>query len=296
MCVVWNPGAGRKAGLPTNADLAEDQLADLLRARGIAAEVCPTETAEAAREQVRRAVAERRPAVVAAGGDGTLRGVARTLLEAGPGAPALGILPLGSVMNVARSLGIPRELEAAADVLATGHERRIDVGLANGEPFFEAAAIGLHAAVFEASERLDRGDPLAPARAVWAAIRYRPSRMRIRLDRRMVSTRALVVSVSNGPYTGLGFTVAPGARLDDGLLDVRVFERFSRWELLTHFWSIMAGRRRYEPRVETHRSAVVRIASVSPLPVRVDGESIGTTPVELGTRRGALRVIAPPAC
>ena len=67
-----------------------------------------------------------------------------------------------------------------------------------------------------------------------------------------------MTSISNGPFAGLGFTVAPGARLDDGLLDVRVFERFSRWELVRHFWSIAAGRRRYEPRVRTLRSATVQ--------------------------------------
>ena len=106
-------------------------------------------------------------------------------------------------------------------------------------------------------------------------------------------TRALVTSISNGPFAGLGFTVAPGARLDDGLLDVRVFERFSRWELFRHFWSIAAGRRRYEPRVRTLRSATVQLRGASPLRVRADGEEVGTTPVELRVRPGALRVIAP---
>jgi diacylglycerol kinase (ATP) len=106
-------------------------------------------------------------------------------------------------------------------------------------------------------------------------------------------TRALVTSVSNGPFTGIGFAVAPGARLDDGLLDVRVFERFSRWELVRHFWSIAAGRRRYEPRVRTLRSSVVLLRSATPLGVRADGEDAGTTPVELRVRPRALRVIAP---
>ena len=77
--------------------------------------------------------------VVAAGGDGTVGTVAEPLL----GTPtALGILPLGTVMNVARSLGIPRDLDGAADVIATGRVREIDVGQAGDRPFFEAGRSG----------------------------------------------------------------------------------------------------------------------------------------------------------
>jgi diacylglycerol kinase family enzyme len=82
--------------------------------------------------------------------------------------------------------------------------------------------------------------------------------------------------------------------MDDGLLDVRVFERFSRCELLRHFVSIAAGRRRYEPRITTFRAETVRIRSASPLRVRADGEDAGWTPVVVGVRRHALRVIVPP--
>jgi diacylglycerol kinase family enzyme len=72
-----------------------------------------------------------------------------------------------------------------------------------------------------------------------------------------------------------------------------VFERFSRWELLRHFLAIANGRRTYEPRVRTYRSASVRITSGRPLRVRADGEEAGWTPVELRVRPAALRVIAP---
>ena len=114
----------------------------------------------------------------------------------------------------------------------------------------------------------DEGDWAAPIRAAWTAVRYQPSRLVLVLDEGTVATRALVVSVSNAPYTGLGFTVAPDARLDDGRFDVRIFERFSRLELLRHFGSIALGRRRYEPRVRTHRSRGVRVESATPLRVR----------------------------
>jgi len=298
--VVWNAAAGRKVGLPTNVDLDEDGVRDLFATAGLEIDLCATSSENEAADAVRDAARGRQP-IVAAGGDGTVRSVARTLMDASGGdpgsVPALGILPLGSVMNLARSLSIPRELPAAIEIIASSNVRAIDVGEVVGwGPFFEAVAVGLHAELFAEGAALDAGDPVAPLRAIVTALRYQPSRMTLDLDQgRAIRTRALVTSISNGPFTGIGFTVAPAARLDDGLLDVRVFERFSRWELLRHFWSIAAGRRRYEPRVRTVRSSAVVLRSATPLDVRADGEVAGTTPIELRVRPGALRVIAPPA-
>jgi diacylglycerol kinase (ATP) len=294
--VIWNRNAGRKAGLPTNVDVAEDRLEALFTDRGMAVAVEPTGSEQEARERTLAAASAGARAIVAAGGDGTLRTVARALLGLGSveTTPPLGILPLGSVMNVARSLGIPRDLDAAAAVIAAGNVRTIDVGSATGaDLFLEGAAVGLHAELFREGVAFDEGDRLAPLRAIWTALRYQPSRLTLRLDERTLTTRALVVSVSNGPFAGIGFTVAPGARLDDGLFDVRVFERFSRWELLRHFGSIAVGRRAYEPRVATHRTRTVRISSATPLHVRADGEDLGRTPVELRVIPQALRVLAP---
>jgi diacylglycerol kinase (ATP) len=298
--VIWNPAAGRKVGMPTNVDLDEAGVRALFAGVGLEIDLSPTTSEEDAVAIVARVVkgGGGQP-IVAAGGDGTFRTVARALLglraEEPASLPPLGILPLGSVMNVARSLDIPRELEAAVQVIAEGHERSIDVGEVVGwGPFLDAVAVGLHAELFAEAAALDAGDPRAPFRAIRTALSYRPSRLTLELDEgRTVRTRALVTSISNGPFAGLGFTVAPNARLDDGLLDVRVFERFSRWELVRHFWSIAAGRRRYEPRVRTLRSGTVRLRGASPLRVRADGEEVGTTPVELRVRPRALRVIAP---
>ena len=88
-------------------------------------------------------------------------------------------------------------------------------------------------------------------------------------------------------------TVAPDARLDDGCFDVRVFGRFSKWELLRHLASIAFGRRRYAP--PGRRTARGGSASPAhPLPSRADSRDLGTTPVEFSVRPRALRVIVPP--
>jgi diacylglycerol kinase (ATP) len=292
--VILNRSAGLPGGLHgTTAPI--DRVRALLDRHGIEAEIAAPIDEAAASAAIRQAIGEGVDVVVAAGGDGTVHLVADALIDT---PAALGILPMGRVMNVARSLGIGRDIESAAVVLATGHVRAMDVGLATTAdgrtvPFLEAGSVGLNAAVFREVARAEAGDPGSIARTIWVALRYRPARMTIELDDEVVHSRGLMVSVSIGPYLGLGMTVAPNASVDDGRFDVRVFRGFSKWELLRHLGSIAFGRRRYAPRVSTYRSASVRITSVHPLPARADPVDLGQTPVTFRTRPRALRVVAP---
>jgi diacylglycerol kinase (ATP) len=287
--VIWNSQAGQKAGIPTNTT-SRDELGALLERQGLADEICESTSLEQARDLATEAVRAGHDLVVAAGGDGTVGTVATQLLRTDT---ALGILPLGSIMNIARSLGLPRELPAAVEVLTSGEVRKIDVGQANERPFFETGSVGMNAAMFREAQRFERGDWLSIARTVWVAFRYRPARIELRLDDRRIRTRALMVTVSNGPYTGAAMTVAPGARLDDGKFDVRIFRRFSKLQLFRHLASIAFGRRRYAPEIATYRSKRVSVDSAHPLPCRADSQDLGTTPVEFVTLPGALRVIVP---
>ena len=293
--VIWNPSAGLPTAVRRGGSATD--LSEILERHDVKAEVHePPDEAEA-RVIVRQAIRDGVDVVVAAGGDGTVHLVAEDLLGT---ETALGILPLGRVMNVARALGIARDVEVAANVLRDGEIRAIDTGEAvasDGQvvPFFEAGSVGLNAAIFREVTRADQGDPVSIARTLWVALRYRPARMVIELDDETITTRALMVAVSNGPYLGLGMTVAPGARLDDGRFDVRVFRRFSKWELLRHLASIAFGRRRYAPQVTTHRSSTVRITSTHPLPARADSADLRETPVTYTTRPGSLRVVVPPS-
>jgi diacylglycerol kinase (ATP) len=288
--VIWNAGAGSKGGIPTNS-ATQDELRDLLTRHGLGDDIVEVTSEEETRDAARQALADRVEVVVAAGGDGTI-GLVATELLGGP--VALGIIPLGSVMNIPRMLGLPRDREEAAAILAGGPIVTIDIGEVQGAPFYEAGSVGLNAAMFREAARFDQGDWLSIMRTIWVALRYRPARMELELDGgRRIRTRALMVTVSNGPYTGAGMAVAPDARLDDGRFDVRVFRGFSKFELVRHLVSIAFGRRRYEPRVSTHRSARVRVTSAHPLPCRADARDLGTTPVEFVTRSAALRVIAP---
>jgi YegS/Rv2252/BmrU family lipid kinase len=287
--VLINPDAGSKAGLPTNRT-SEDDIRKVMARFDLGTDLVVTTSINHARDLTRDALAHQYDAVIAAGGDGTARVVARELLHS---RTALGILPLGSVMNIARMLEIPRDLEAAAQVIVDGDVRKIDVGQAGDVTFFESASVGLNAPVFAALQRFDAGAYHSIFHAIWIALRYRPARMVIHLDDRTIRTRALMVTIANGPYTGMALTVAPDAQLNDGRFDVSLFRRFSRLGLFGHLIRTAFGRQRYSPKVDTYRSASVRIESVSPLPTRADSEDLGSTPITLRVTPAALRVIAP---
>ena len=288
--VIWNPDSGSKGGVPTNT-VNEEKLRDLMARHGLGDELIASKSEEDAVRCAREARELGYEIVVGAGGDGTVGLIANELLGS---ETALGILPLGSVMNICRMLGIPRDVEEAAAILAAGHTQRIDVGFTEGQPFYESAAVGMNAAIFGQLARADHGHYRAIGRAAWIAFRYRPARMTIQLDTGAdVEHRALLTTVSLGPYSGLGFTVAPEARLDDGLFDVTVFRHFSKFQLIRHMASIAFGRRAWSPHTYVYRSAKVRIDGARLLPARADSRDLGTTPVEFSLRPRALKVVAP---
>jgi diacylglycerol kinase (ATP) len=288
--VLRNPRAGTKKGIAPNA-VTRDELNALLERHGLGSDMVEPLDEEDARREAQRAVRDGVDVIIAAGGDGTIGAVATELLGTDV---ALGMLPLGTVMNIPRMLGVPRDLEGAAAVLATGERRRIDVGEAHGRPFYEAASVGMNAAMFREAQRFEKGDWLSILRTIWVALRYRPARMHVDLDGlQRVRTRALMVVVALGPYTGAGMTVAPEARLDDGKFDVRIFRGFSKPELLRHLAGVAFGRYRYAPHISTYRAAHVRVSSHHPLPSRADSQDLGETPLEVSIRPGSLCVIVP---
>jgi diacylglycerol kinase (ATP) len=288
--VIWNERAGRKAALTVNG-IDEAGLRSLMERHGLGSELHVVIDAESVAEAVRSAREAGYHLVVAAGGDGTIGMVAEQLLG---GDTALGILPLGSVMNVPRMLGVPRDLDEAASGLTRWPVRRVDAGIGRDRVFFEAGSVGVSATVFRHVQRAADGDLRGLPAAVRSAWRFRPARVRITLDGREVRHRALMVMVANGPYAGAAFTVAPAARVDDGRFDVQVFRHFSKLDLLRHFLAIARGRRAYSPHISSYRAAAVRVDADRPLPCRADGDDLGTTPITFRIARQALPVVAPP--
>ena len=206
--VLWNPTSGRKGGIPTNRG-SSGMLLELMARAGLGDELIAPGSESEAIEAALDAVGDGYDVVVAAGGDGTIGLVGRQLLGT---RTALGILPLGSVMNIPRMLGVPRDPQAAARILAAGHVRSIDVGQVGDHIFYEAGSVGMHAAATRELPLVDGGDYGAIVRSIAAVLRYRPSEVRIELDGdRTITANAVAVAVANGPFIGPGLASrAPG--------------------------------------------------------------------------------------
>jgi diacylglycerol kinase family enzyme len=161
--------------------------------------------------------------------------------------------------------------------------------------FFEVAGAGWDATLFPVGEQLKRWNLAGVISAARGTFGFRTDEVSLLLDgtRRVVSRTPTVV-VANGPYFGSSFAVAPGSRLDDGLLTVTLFEGFRKADLLAYFASVAEGQARADPRVVSHRAARVEVLAPPGLPAHADGEPVGPVATPFEALQGALTVIAPP--
>jgi diacylglycerol kinase (ATP) len=276
------------------------------------------ETEELTPEKVRQALANRPDLVVVAGGDGTVRRVASEMV--GRDIP-LAIIPVGTFNNLALSLGLSADPVKACAVIDSGEVTRIDVGVADETNlFFEAGGVGVDAEMFPFGEEIKRGRFLAIFQALRTALVHKQTAVELRFDRPVsqayqasfrgnvplhrrrrrfqksrhrIRLRCSFLAVANGPFYGSNLAVCPGAKIDDGLLTIAVYRDFSKRELALHLWSISRGTYRLHPKMETFESRSLEVFSRIRLPVHVDGNAIGTTPVRFGVRPKALAVLVP---
>jgi diacylglycerol kinase (ATP) len=290
MCLILNPAAGQKAGLTTNR-FGLDDARELLARHELPADIFCTERAAHATELAREAAANGYEIILAAGGDGTVAEVAESLIGS---QAVLGVLPLGSVMNVARMLGVPRDLEGAIQVVKAGRVASIDIGWARASArqrfFLEAAGVGIDAGLFAYVNQIDLGNLRSIPALVTFLRRFRSRRLRLQLDGQPLHVSAMMVTVANGPYLGAALPLAPDAKLDDAQFDVKVYTRFSKFELARHFLSITRGRRPYNPKIISRRARIVEITAPRPMMAHADSHALGTTPARFELRPAALRV------
>jgi diacylglycerol kinase (ATP) len=254
--------------------------------------ICPTSRSGEAETLARRAADEGFERIVAAGGDGTIHEVVNGL--AGTKA-ALGLLPMGTMNVFATELGLPiHDLGLCWDIIENGNTRLVDLPNANDKHFAQLAGVGLDAQVVkETSLALKRSfGPLSYLiQAAQIAARV-PPRLSIESENASIDEGSFVL-VGNGRLYGGPFPFFKHAVNNDGLLDVIVFKRLGYLEIIRYLQNVLFSSEINAPEVEYFQTSRLRVTSDQPVPVELDGELVGTSPVEFGVQKQLLRVLAP---
>jgi diacylglycerol kinase (ATP) len=283
--MIVNPRA-RRGSAPIDAAKAVFEKA------GLELEIVSPSDGENASELISR-LADHVDFAIVGGGDGTLNAAAAGLVYTGL---PLGVLPLGTANDFARTLGIPQDPVKAAELIVAGKQGLIDVGEVNGHLFFNVASIGFSAEL--------AGELTEHAKKRWGTLGYAIVAARILLRSRLFTAfvdhdgttekiRTMQVSVGNGRHYGGGMTVEENATADDGWLDLYSLEVDHWWRLLRLLPSLRKGTHGQWDDVRAFKTAEVTIRTSRPRPVNTDGELTTYTPAHFRIRPKSVRVFVP---
>lgn len=233
--------------------------------------------------------------VIVCGGDGSVSSAALAAMESGL---PLGIIPMGTANDLARTLDIPMELAGAAEVIARGETRPVDVGTVNGHAFFNVASIGLSS---DLAQSLDPGLKKRFGRLGYAVaalkVLTRASHFSATITEkgRTTAVETYQIAVGNGRHYGGGNVVEESAEIDDGHLDLYSLEMTNLWKLALMLRSFRSGTHGAWQEVRTARCVEFDIETKTPMPINTDGEIVTATPAHFKVHPKAIAIFAPAA-
>jgi len=296
--VLYNPAAGVGRALPVS-----ERACRVLASRGVAVERHPT-TGPGSATALARSASRETDLLVVAGGDGSIREALTGLGTCAPRIP-IAVIPCGNANVLARELGIPLAAGGALDVLAHGVPRAVDVGCADGELFLAMVGIGWDARTTADLAALRQTRLGARWYAAWADSAYfacglaalltrPPPPLTIAADGRRLERRYRAAIIANHATYGKGWSMAPSARFDDGLIHYQARKHFGAPFVAIQLLAAML--RRPVPGFVSDGGTGTHlvIRAERPFPVHVDGDFRGfETALALGVRPAAARVVVP---
>jgi len=243
-------------------------------------------------EEARRAAAGGEIPVVMSG-DGLIGQIGGALAG---GSTPLGVIPGGRGNDFARVMGIPVEINAAAELLARGTTRAIDVGEANGRRFLCVASCGFDSDANRIANdaRLVKGNLVYLYAALRALVAWKPATFRIVLDGERREFTGYSIAAANTKAFGGGMYIAPDAQVDDGMLDVVWVAQVGKLHYLANLPKVFKGRHVHNEEVTVLRASELEITADRPFAVYADGDHLVDLPATVRVLPRALNVIAPP--
>lgn len=236
----------------------------------------------------------------ACGGDGTIDSVADILAEhrlAHGSQSQLCILPAGTQNNIALSLGIPNDILGAVQLLNQGTPKFIDMARAvtsHGERlFFEACTVGLLSALFPMADDIQHGNLPRVADLLATLMSFPLADFQITADDQpAIQNRGHVALVSNTPIIGPHFTVPSASPMDDGLLDVLVFNDLAQLDLAAYA-ALLSGTLPGQKAIQHYHARKITFHTSPPMPVLADGFHLGSTPLSIEIIPASIQVLTP---
>jgi YegS/Rv2252/BmrU family lipid kinase len=289
--VVLNARAGSR-----DCNAAKRRLEELFHEAGVEAIITLAKSGSELTSAVEEGIAAGVDAIVAGGGDGTVRTVASCLV--GREIP-LGVLPLGTLNHFAKDVGIPIDLDAATQIVLAGRTRRVDVGEVNGRIFLNNSSLGLYPRIVRLRQRYSARGLKKWIIALWATMKVlqQDPVLGVRIDVEGVSVvrRTSLLLIGNNAYQMSGIDAGKRPSLSDGHLAVYVVRGGGEWKLIKLLWEVFTGRAHEEPDLDVLLAKEARIeARAKRLLVAFDGEvEMLELPLDYRSRHLALTVFAP---
>ncbi len=267
-------------------------MLDTLRGLSDRLRIVESDSFEKARALAKAESERGTPRVLVAGGDGTINAVIGGLAGS---ATVLGVFPTGTMNLFARELELPmNDLRRCWEIIEAGNVREVDLFAANGQAFAQIAGVGYDARIIEATtwERKKRFGPLSYAISALTITGRKAPRIRVETagGESMEGAFALI---GNGALYGPAFRLFRQASNQDGMLDVVLFEKQGFFDILRYVSGMTMGKLEKLRDVRCFQTAFLKVESEEAVPVEVDGELAGTTPVEFRKLEATLKVFAP---
>ncbi len=291
--LIVNPSAGNS----TDIKASVNSVTAFLKAHGYKVDVDWARPKTKATSLARKAVKDGYRVVAAMGGDGTVRAVMAGLTAS---KARLGIIPTGIQNNIARSLGVPLDLEQACRLISMDHVREMDVaqvkqGKGKWLPFFEMVGVGFASGVTPKEFAEGKPEDELFREQIAAEPEHRtiePTAVLYLDDGQRLEIKTHLVTISNMPIFGKKFFVPPPEFLEDGKLDISVFQGFSEAELNGYYFKMKAGHYAGNEDIQHFETRRVKVKTFPAMDVIADGVELGKGTVSVRMRPGALRVLA----
>ncbi len=289
--IILNPVSGKGKGIK-----AERLITEVLNKQKLEFEIVHTKEPFHGIELARQAVKDGWPAIIAAGGDGTMGEVLNGLMAEQKEETHFGFIPTGTGNDFARSLNIPLDMKEAVDLLVNPGVKLMDIGKEREGYFAIITGLGFPAEVMAAANNY-KGPLRGPLVITWSVIRtireLKPQRVELTLDNEKKEMDIKAIFVLNTPFTGGGLNIAPEAKIDDGFLDIVVIKGIGKLDLLMTLPKTYKGKHVGHPGIEFFRSKKVKIETDRPLKKLFDGNVYGNSPIEAEVLPLVLPVLVP---